>query len=639
MNFYEHQDRARRTTALLGCYFVFAVVLTVVAINVIAWLGVASFDVNPEPLTYSRWLERPYAGLITAMVLIIIIGTSVATSLRLSAGGAALARILKARRVDPDTRDAGERRLVNVVDEMSIAAGIPAPVLYLLDEEPGLNAFVAGMRPSEAVLMITRGALATFSRDELQGVVAHEYNHILNADMRLNLHLMGALAGLIVVGQIGRFMLHSGRYSRSRGSAHIALAGVAILGVGFIGSFFGAVIKAAISRQREFLADASAVQFTRNPDGIAHALYRIKMHHGGSLLASHHAEDISHFCFGESVHYALSRVMASHPPLQQRIRAISPHFVTPNEQSASASTPPAYSDAEARPAANPGNVVPAGARGFSAAPGLSGRQVAEAVGTLGAAELEFAQICHQQLPKAVQSAVHSNTGAVEMVLALLSNCAAAGAAGSIRQIIAQATFNVNLDLVEKLALELESVPAQSRLPLVNMALPALKRLDTKARDSLITTLRDVIAADRRFSVFEFALVHIIANHLQSDAARKPKIRYFKFSDLSTELGLLLSVLAYAGHRDDGAAAAAYAASWGPFGLSTKPLVARQACKLSALNNALDRLAALSPLLKKNVIRACADCVIHDGTLVPAEAELLQVIALNLDCPLPPLLTT
>ena len=171
-----------------------------------------------------------------------------------------------------------------------------------------------------------------------------------------------------------------------------------------------------------------------------------------------------------------------------------------------------------------------------------------------------------------------------------------------------------------------------------MALPALKQLDTTARDSLITTLRDVIAADRRFSIFEFALVQLIANHLQSDAARKPKIRYFKFSDLSTELGSLLSVLAYAGHRDEGAAAAAYAASWGPFGLGNKSLAAREACKLSALNNALNHLAARSPLLKKNVIQACADCVIHDGTLVPAEAELLQVVALNLDCPLPPLLS-
>ena len=269
MNFFEHQEAARRLSRRLVVLFALAVVAIVIAVNVIA--TVAYLGLFPPPLPRGFYLTNTLVTL-----LMIGAGTWWETA-RLASGGEAVAQMIGARRVDPSTRDLLERRLINVVEEMALASGTPVPRLYVMENEQSINAFAAGHSLHDAVIAVTRGTLARLTRDELQGVIGHEFSHILNGDMRLNIRLIGVLFGLLMLSMFGRFMLEIGRGSRdSRGAlAVLVVAGVALWILGYVGVFFGRLIKAAVSRQREYLADASSVQFTRNPDGIGGALRKI----------------------------------------------------------------------------------------------------------------------------------------------------------------------------------------------------------------------------------------------------------------------------------------------------------------------------------------------------------------------------
>ncbi|MEQ8662832.1 MAG: M48 family metallopeptidase, partial [Gammaproteobacteria bacterium] len=438
-SFYEQQDRARRRTRLLIGYYLVAVALVVLALNAVAYaLAAALGPHGAAPPALGRWLDGGTWMLVTALTLLVIVGASAVTSLRLAGGGPALASMLGARRLAPATGDTAERRLLNVVEEMSIASGLPVPAVHVLDAEPGINAFVAGTRASETVMVVTRGALENFTRDELQGVVAHEFSHIFNHDMRLNIRLMGVLAGLVVIAQLGRFLLRSGAHGRGRDTARLAVAGIAILAIGYLGSLLATLIKAAISRQREFLADAAAVQFTRNPDGIAAALWRIGQHGTGSRLDNPHAEDISHFCIAESVRYFFSGLMATHPSLAARIDAINPRFEPPRARGAAtlAVPPPASAADPGHGAGQP--AAPAGAAGMAA---LDGATVAARVGAPTATQLAYAGQLHAALPGALLSAARRPHEAAHLALALLLVRAAAGARATVRATATAAAYD------------------------------------------------------------------------------------------------------------------------------------------------------------------------------------------------------
>src|SRR6185295_10385386 len=245
-----------------------------------------------------------------------------------------------------------ERRLVNVVEEMAIASGVRVPTVYVMDGERGINAFAAGWDASGAVVVATRGTLETLNRDELQGVVGHEFSHILNGDMRLNIRMLGVLAGIVFIGSIGEFVMRSTRESRdSKAAGGVFLVGLALFIIGYVGLFFARVIKAAVSRQREFLADAASVQFTRNPDGIAGALDQIRGASSGALISARCAEDMSHMFFGQSVRMRLGGLLATHPSLDERIARINPGF---QPAAYRGKRPPVAEDAAPAPAAAAG---------------------------------------------------------------------------------------------------------------------------------------------------------------------------------------------------------------------------------------------------------------------------------------------
>jgi len=328
LNFFEYQDRARRQSRWLVFLFIMAVITIIVVIDlaVLIAYGVTDSERQQAVLSAQAIMDNlPIligGALVTAAVVAL---ASLFKTMTLRGGGGKVARELGGTLVGADTRDPLRRRLYNVVEEIALASGIPVPEIYVLEQESGINAFAAGFTPSDAAVAVTHGALAKLSRNELQGVIAHEFSHIFNGDMRLNIRLMGALFGILMLSLIGRRVLrgsyYMGRSKNSNGGA-IVLIAFAVMVVGYIGLFFGRWIKSAVARQREYLADASAVQFTRDPGGIGGALKKIAVYSEASYL-NVESEEVSHMLFGDGQPMSM---FATHPPINERISRIDPAF-------------------------------------------------------------------------------------------------------------------------------------------------------------------------------------------------------------------------------------------------------------------------------------------------------------------------
>src|SRR6266850_2841754 len=328
MDFFEQQHRARRRTWLMLLLFVLAVIAIVAAFDLVcAIVYVWLFDAQILYSTSGLLQQVPRSVYLwSTLATLLVIGWGTASRLhQLSGGGVAVAELVGARHVKRDSGEPAERRLLNVVEEMALASGITVPLVFVMGDQHTINAFAAGYSPNEATVIVTRGALERLNRDELQGVVAHEFSHILNGDMRLNIHLLGVIAGIVMIGSIGAFLMTGIRdgddVRRAGTDIRVFVLGLLLWLIGSIGVLAGRLIKAVISREREFLADASAVQFTRNPDGIGGALFKIGRH--GSTIAQRHAEELSHMCIGAPVNnYFEFALFHDHPPLDDRIERL-----------------------------------------------------------------------------------------------------------------------------------------------------------------------------------------------------------------------------------------------------------------------------------------------------------------------------
>src|SRR5262245_39180369 len=302
--------------------FVLSVVAIVIGIDLlVAAIYVLMDDEGSGVVPNSVWTM---ASVITLGIIFFV---SLVNVIKLAGGGAKVAQLMGGRLVAPNTQDRLERRLLNIVEEMSIASGVRLPQVYIMDKEKGINAFAAGWSLSGAVVAVTRGTLETLTRDELQGVIGHEFSHILNGDMGLNIRMIGVLAGIVAIGAIGGFLMRNAFEADDiRAAIPIFLLGLTIFIIGYSGLFFARLIKASVSRQREFLAAASSVQFTRNPAGIAGALDQIRAPEAGAAIRSRYAEDMSHMFFGQSVKMKLAGLFATHPPIEERILRVNPRF-------------------------------------------------------------------------------------------------------------------------------------------------------------------------------------------------------------------------------------------------------------------------------------------------------------------------
>ncbi len=638
MDFFQHQDQARKASRLLVFYFALAVIAIVLSVHfAVSFLLMWVSSNGSEPFD---WWQLDRFVVLAGGALLVIAAGSLYKIWRLGDGGHTVARLLGGRPIDPNTSDPAERRLLNVVEEMAIAAGLPVPTVYLLDREEGINAFAAGFTPQDAVLGVTRGTMGILNREELQGVIAHEFSHIFNGDMSLNLRLMGVLHGILVIALIGYFILRStvrAASSNRKGGAALAvlpLLGLALVVIGYVGVFFGRVIKSAVSRQREFLADASAVQFTRNAHGVAGALKKIGGLAQGSLVMSPHAEQASHFFFSDGklgkVRMALAGpshfdFLATHPPLGDRIKRIDKSWngVYPKVE------PVAFSDLEPKAAARDKRA----AELFSALPA----QLTALIGTLNQAHLDYAQKLLSGIPERIRSAVHDPSAARGVVLALLTSREPEVRQKQFQQLAA--SDELLLRETQELAPLLESSPREMRLPLLDLGLPALRRLSPGQYQEFMKHVEGFVRADRQIDLFEYTLTHVLKRHLEPafSRTRPPTVEFYALPALRKECAVLLSAVAHAGHAEPEARERAFAQGAKELnGLSLSLLPLEQA-GLVGVRDSLAKLEKLSPKLKKDVMRAFIAASAFDSTITVGEGEVLRVIADSLGLPMPPFL--
>jgi Zn-dependent protease with chaperone function len=635
-NFFQQQDSARRKTFQLVVYFVLAILIL---IALVYGLLVAGMYSGGEPVSW--W--QPELLLIAAPGVGLVVGGASAFKVaQLRSGGQAVALMMGGKEVPGTTTDVRQKRLLDVVEEMALAAGVPVPPVYVLDE-PGINAFAAGYAPGDAVVAVSQGCLNYLTRDELQGVVAHEFSHILNGDMRLNIRLIGLIFGIMALSIIGRLLMFTsgGRSSgRQDSRGGLLLLGLGVFVLGLVGAFFGRLIMAAVSRQREYLADASAVQFTRNPDGIGGALKKIGGLAEGSRINNPQAAEAGHMFFANAFSGGgLAGLLATHPPLVERIRRLDPQFggLFPEVR-------PVGVDRDEREGPRPASVPPFGMPRLPGLPQMPvpvlgfAAEAASRVGHIDPAMIGCAQALHDSMPDVLRLAAQEPFSAHALVYALLLDPRADMRDLQLSRLKAGAEPQ---DFAEtlRLAAPVQALPATHRLPLLDLAMPALRQMSPRQHRAFRAQVEVLMLADQRLSLFEYTLRCVLRRHLDAQFLPRRHTRpvYSSPQKLAHPVAKVLALLAWEGQPEPDQAARAFDAGMRSYigGDHTHRLPPREQCSLAEFDAALRTLNQSVPAIKRRIVVACAACILANQQ-VTVRAELLRAICDTLDCPLPPL---
>lgn len=652
MNFFEQQAKAQKRTGKLLLLFTLAVVLLIIATTLALEFTLHLMGGNKGTFVDSLSLETfALVGIIITGVVLIC---ATIKQWQLRRGGPAVAEMLNATRINRSTQDIYERRLLNVVDEMALASGIPSPPIYVM-EESSINAFAAGHSPRDAAIGITRGAMTLLSRDELQGVIAHEFSHIFNGDMRLNIRLLGWLHGILVIGICGRLILEgsarsgahyrtsSSNENRAGGAAAILLFGLALVVIGWIGSAVGHWIRSAVSRQREFLADATAVKYTRNPEGIGGALLKIGGLPNGSILMHPRADEMEHF-FINQCHSKSYGSFSSHPPLDQRIKAIMPRWDGKF---------PKVEVAQLRrnfDAINPNNVhlingqvyiidsekkpLPQSITDHR----ITAHHMLGLVDSIGAptqAHIDIAKQTRKAIPKSLRVLAGSANGAQSILHALF-------ASHNPTHLIEHAELlqrasrehGVLLQYSDNLVDEVRQILPSQRLPLVDLCLPSLTGLNRPQLELLIDLLEQQINVDHEVTLLEWSLLRVIRVHLLPTSQLLPASGKMHTKAAHT----VIQALAHYAHSEQTEREHAYQHA-------ATLLQLEAADELSVpswreLDRALGLLRSYPALKKPVLLRAfCAAIAQDDQSYTLEMVEALRAIADTLDCPMPPVIST
>ena len=688
MDFFGQQERARASTKRLVTLFVIAVVMT----NLAIYFAVAGalhlvelFSYVTTRSTSDRgWLGRvahhfatngiwnwELFGWVTLGVTIVV-GLVTAWKLhQLSRGGAVVAQWLGGRRISVNTDDAEERRLLNLIEEMAIASGLPVPEAYLLDEESGINAFAAGNDAKDAVIGVTFGALKLLNRDELQGVIAHEFSHILNGDMRLNTRLIGWLQGVLGLVVVGRILTLSflSRAQTSDGKPvgpifHPVFIPAYVLGAicivaGSFGAFFARLIKSAVSRQREYLADAAAVQFTRNPEGLTGALKKIGGLGRRSVLTAARAEEASHLYFGDGMKPRWFGFLATHPPLTKRIERINPYFdgkfppVSLERVLRESRVTAVYreqSDGKSVNFEKLASVIGAGAaaqemlyvnaaqasRPPSPAPKPPSVLPAEVLPTI---QLQLTMTLLGTIPDSLRTATQQAFSSVALIYGLLCSKETDLRTQQLEELTRRTEPGIAGELTRLLPAIDELDPGYF-LALADLSVRALRQLSAEQYETFRDNLQWLVASDQQMDLFEYMLQRMIVRQLDPHfrPIKKPLVQYYAIKLLLPDCAVLLSGLARIGQDSEAEARGAFQKGAALLGndpdLRFLPLVD---CNLSQIDAALERIAQATPPLKEEILLALIATAASDGVLQRREAELLRAVADALGLTVPPFL--
>jgi Zn-dependent protease with chaperone function len=651
MNFFEAQDSARRHTSLLILLFIIAVIGLLVLSNILVFEFI--YFTQFSTLTFSiAELEQVFDSnlsiLVSAAIIIFITLGSLYKLVQLSSGGSVIAQHLGGVIVPRSSSDPLHKKILNIVEEMAIASGTPVPQVYILNEQ-GINAFAAGWKTTNAVIGITQGALERLNRDELQGVIAHEFSHIFNGDMRLNIRLIAVLHGILMIGMLGRMILRSLRYVRSSrnskggGQAALVILGIggALAVVGYTGTFFGNWIKSLISRQREFLADASAVQFTRSDEGIANALKKIGGAIPGSAILAAAVDEYSHayFALGDTTFSLFS--FSTHPPLKQRIMRIQPAWdgrYIFDERKPSRDSDAAQREDDRSRKKNIAASVAAGV-GLGQSIDVSINEAINSldnIGELTREQVRAAQLWHRQMPESLISHAENPYGAQALVMALLID---EDALIQSRQydVLDEIIGEQHASNVKQIQGTVTELASTQTLTLIDLALPTLREMTVEQYQRFKQCIQQLVSADKKVNLREWIIQRVVLQHLdeQYGHRKKPVAKYFVLGSAKHASELMLSLLAYLEHKDMLQAQQAFDVAKRSVGAGALGLLAKDLISLDSLNEAMDELEFLKPPLKKRFLQACVACISHDGEVTIQAYELTRAIASCLDCPMPP----
>ncbi len=641
MDFFAQQDLARRNTRLLAVLFGLAVLLLIVLTNVAIaaflffgqdyniYAGSSGINGFLSYFTLDRFVS---VGLGVSAVIGLVV---LVNWIRLSSGGKTVAERMGGTRIVPQTRDRAERRCLNVVEEMALAANMPVPAVYVMNRERGINAFAAGLTPADAVIGVTRGAIVQLKRHELQGVIAHEFSHILNGDMRLNVRLASMLKGITFVGDVGHLLLRSGHRARSGEHIHsgnsgigLPVLGLAFTALGWLGGLAAGFIKAAISRQKEFLADASAVQYTRSAESIGDALKVIGGYVPGTLVHAARAMEMSHIFFGQ-IEHRLWQVFATHPPLPMRIARVDPNW---DGQYIKRET----LHYELEPS-RPGHGEAGVGRAAIVTAAMAGIALDDPA-TDGASppdlELETAQ--RESIPVALVRYSHEPLGAQAIISSLIMDAGDEAVRQTQFGHINAAKVQGLEEMVATLYSAVHELGAPHRLPLIEMCLPALKAMSEKQYRVFKKLLRELVQADTQVALYEWCVYQLVRHYLDPEFVQVPpsRARHAGLKRVSSELQVVLSVLAY---QDNDDPARAFALGADALELPGLQLLPQADANVAAFSRAVGTLADCYPLLKPRILKAMALAAGADDALKPEEREIIASMAAVMDCPSPELL--
>jgi len=651
MNFFEAQDSARRSTTLLIFLFVMAITFLLALSNFLIFEFLYFAEYQTLTLSLSQLdlvFDADLCIVLCAAILLFIILGSVYKLLQLSAGGSVIAQHLGGVIIPRSSSDPLHKKILNIVEEMAIASGTPVPQVYILNE-PGINAFAAGWKTTNVVIGITQGALERLNRDELQGVIAHEFSHIFNGDMRLNIRLIAILHGILMIGMLGRMILRSLRYvrtsrnSKGGGQAVLVVLGIggALALVGYSGTFFGNWIKSLISKQREYLADASAVQFTRSSEGIANALKKIGGAIPGSALLATAVDEYSHAYFAKGDTGALSLFsFSTHPPLKQRILRIQPGW--DGKYFFDERKPLRESDKQKQQAADDRSKK-ALATSIAVGAGVvvatnDAMNALDNIGDVTKEQVDAAHAWRKQLPDAVLTNAESPYGAQALILALLLD---ENAEIETKQydVLNKVIGELHTNNVKQVQQDVADLARSQTLSLIDLTLPTLREMTIEQYQRFKLCVQQLIKADKKVNLREWVIQRVLVQHLdeQYGHRKKPVAKYFVLGSAKYASEVMLSLLAYLEHKDPEEAKLAFNAARSSVGAGALSLLPKEAISLGSLNEAMDELEFLKPPIKKRFLQACVSCISHDGKVTIQAYELTRAIASCLDCPMPPVL--
>jgi Zn-dependent protease with chaperone function len=630
MNFFEHQDQARRNTTRLVVLFLFAVTFVVISTALVI-SGVVTYFQTQNIISTEYRSVSDWAGLFSTPVfawsalgtLVIIALGSTYKNLQLGGNGIQVALSMNAKHIHPETKSPVHKRLLNIVTEMALASGNPVPKVFVIPGD-GINAFAAGYHRHQIVVSVTEGALAQLSRDELQGVIAHEFSHINFGDVKINMRLVALLHGILLIGLIGQHLIgtryHGGGIDSSRSKNRGAGLGIALVMIGYTGTFFGNIIKAAVSRQREFLADASAVQFTRNPDGIASALKKIASGSKEQGIASENAEQYSHFYFSSLRPHFLGGLFNTHPAIEERITRLG-HSL---DKSSGAKDSPSSSQ-------NSQNAMgfansEENTQGFkeSAASTGSSEQIMASVGEPTIKNIAAAKSHLTALPAELVKATQNAFDARILIYGLIIENTPKSFQAQQIEYLKKQTDLATITTLTPIRESIRQLQAKDYHTLILMSQAAILDQSPEQAIGFQHCARALIEADKQLTLFEWCIyrlaiapykVHLDGNKKLSDC--QPELGVLFYYTLTQNPPNSRAVILQDVHRI--------------LGVATIPL---RKVSLSQLDSALSTLAQLKPLSKPILLKALIACIRGDDDITADEFALLRMVALVLDCPIP-----